>query len=89
MLTQRSDGLIEGKHLFFREERSDGRLTRIWSVWNKYDDIPLGSIEWFTKFRKYSFFPLPERVFEEDCLRDIADFVVEKTRERKEERTTK
>jgi hypothetical protein len=34
----------------------------------------LGEVKWFGKWRKYSFFPETNTVFEQDCLRDIAHF---------------
>jgi hypothetical protein len=88
-IKQKSANEWEGKHLaIFYEGVIKGRITDTWSVWNKYDDIPLGSVEWCTKFRKYSFYPLADRVFEQDCLRDIAEFIEMQTRlylERKKE----
>ncbi len=49
-----------------------------WIVRNKYDET-LGSIHWITHWRKYVFAPAPGCVFEEDCLRDIAQFIEERT----------
>lgn len=66
----------EGKHLFFiTVDNEDG-----WYVVNKYDDIQLGSIEWTDIWDKYAFFPKPDTMYEEDCLRDISDFIEEKTK---------
>ena len=42
----------------------------------------LGQVRWFPRWRKYSFFPRPDRVFESSCLRDIADFCERETLER-------
>ena len=56
--------------------------TAIWQVstavkdreGNPHPGVPLGQVKWFGKWRKYSFFPLQETLYEETCLRDIADF---------------
>ncbi len=61
------------------------RLTSLWIVRNKYDET-LGSIHWITHWRKYVFAPAPGCVFEEDCLRDIAQFIEERTNEYKKAR---
>lgn len=43
----------------------------------------LGQVKWFGRWRKYCFFPAPDMVFEEDCLRDIARFLEQVTTEYK------
>jgi len=40
-----------------------------------------GQVRWFPRWRRYSFFPYPDQVFESSCLRDIADFCERETRE--------
>lgn len=72
----------ESKHLIFKEGPSKPK-TKTWWVVNKHSDICIGNIGWFATWRKYSFFPKPDIVFEEDCLRDIADFCETKTKEHK------
>jgi hypothetical protein len=72
-----------GKHLKFVPGPPKPK-TKTWWVVNRYDDIHLGWVAWFPRWRKYSFFVKPDRVFEQDCLRDIADFVERKTKEHKE-----
>lgn len=61
------------KHLKFVEAPSKPK-TKVWWVVNKHDEFQLGWIAWFSKWRKYAFFPKLETVYEEDCLRDIAQF---------------
>ena len=39
----------------------------------------LGYIRWFARWRKYAFSPITNTVFEETCLREIAQFVEEET----------
>ena len=73
------------KHLKFIEGPNKPK-TRTWFVVNKYDDINLGWIGWFARWRKYAFFPKEGTVFEEDCMRDISDFCVEMTNHHKSKR---
>lgn len=42
---------------------------------------PLGEVKWFGRWRKYAFFPERDCVFEQDCLRVIAEFCERHTRE--------
>ena len=37
----------------------------------------LGDIKWYASWRKYAFFPEPNTLYEQDCLRDIANFLEE------------
>lgn len=55
-----------------------------WEVTNTKDGTRLGYIEWFKKWKKFSFFNYTDHcVFEEVCLRDIAQFLVERTAAKK------
>lgn len=70
----------EGKHLYFIIEPQDPqKVTKTWRVLNKYDDIMLGQVRWFSQWRKYAFYPAPDTIFEEDCMRDISDFCEKET----------
>jgi len=64
--------------------------TLVWHV-NTADSkkigIHLGHIGWFYRWRKYAFFPEVDMVFEQDCLRDIAEFCESKTKEHRAVRT--
>lgn len=60
--------------------KSDSGKTKMWGVFTKDTSIELGEVKWFTKWRKYAFFPNTETIFEEECLRDISFFVEQKTR---------
>lgn len=56
---------------------------RRWQVLNKHDAGLLGRIEWFGLWRKYVFTPFHGTVFEEVCMRELSDFIVERTKEYK------
>jgi hypothetical protein len=65
--------------------QSKSGKTKIWEVQTTYGkggDI-LGIVDWSPHWEKYSFSPAPNTEFEEDCLRDIANFCVNKTNEHK------
>jgi len=65
--------------------KGDGvtRKTGVWKVVALSNSGWLGCVAWFGSWRKYAFFPDDGCIFEEDCLRDIADFCETKTREHK------
>lgn len=67
----------QGKYIKFHlsEEQTKSGKTQIWNVTAKADDFTLGQVRWFARWRKYSFFPAPDCVFEETCLGDIGDFL--------------
>lgn len=68
---------------FTEQSLSKDAKTKTWLVTAKEDaaDV-LGSVEWRTGWRKYVFFPT-HACFEEDCLRDIANFLEERTRKQR------
>ncbi len=59
------------------------RKTSAWEVLAKSDGCILGRISWFGRWRKYCFWPADDAVFEENCLRHIADFGEALTREQR------
>ena len=72
----------EGTHITFDNVPDTKTKTSIWNVNSKYDGF-LGRIKWFSRWRKYSFFPETDCVFEEVCMREISEFIVERTKEHK------
>jgi len=71
-----------GTHIKFVPAPSKPK-TLVWGVVNKYDDGWIGWVSWYAAWRKYSYFPRPETVYEQVCLREIAAFCERKTREHK------
>jgi hypothetical protein len=62
-------------------QRPVDRRTDTWLVKTKQPEgggagvvKTLGSIQFYPRWRAYAFYPLPQTLFEKDCLRDIADF---------------
>jgi hypothetical protein len=52
------------------ERPSESGKTLIWDVFNS--GVWLGVIRWYAPWRTYCFYPLPDRVFDQSCLREIA-----------------
>lgn len=67
--------------------QSDSGKTKIWEVMTVDGQTVLGSVKWFGRWRKYSFAPASDTVFEEQCLRDIADFCQEQTALKRKEKS--
>lgn len=44
----------------------------------------LGVVLWFARWRKYCFYPDPNMVYEETCMREISQFIEEETKARRE-----
>ena len=61
-------------------ESTSGR-TQIWQVLNCRHLFICGEIRWHGAFRKYCFYPSNSTLFDWDCLRMVADFCEEKTKE--------
>lgn len=58
--------------------------TQIFEVTTKNTPtVILGIVKWFAPWRQYSFYPNGDTVFEKDCLRDIAVFCEDKTKEQR------
>ena len=54
---------------------SDSGKTQSWTVHAKEGGFQIGLIKWFSRWRKYAFFPCKDTVFEEKCLREIASYI--------------
>jgi hypothetical protein len=69
----------EGTYVKFVEGTPKPK-TKTWNVIAKEGEVELGWVGWFSKWRKYCFFPAGETIYEEKCLRDIAQFIQEQTK---------
>ena len=72
--------LWKGSWLTFKDDGpvSQGAKTRLFSVFSTSNRSLLGYIKWYVNWRKYCFFPL-NSLFDDNCLREIADFCKEAT----------
>ena len=57
--------------------------TNVYEVVTLGDRTVIGEIMWYGPWRKYCFFPGDHTVFEQKCLREIADFCERETAEHK------
>lgn len=73
------------KWITFEPQISTGK-TKIFHCQNKENGSFLGVVKWYSPFRKYSFFPEINIVFETQCLKDIASFLDKSMLERKLEK---
>jgi hypothetical protein len=67
---------------FWKQPTSLDRKTYIWEV-RSLQGAPLGVVEWFNQWRRYTFLPNDDTVFDVVCLREIADFIEARMNERK------
>jgi len=65
----------------------DTGKTKVWEVVTiGFGPQKLGAVKWFPRWRKYTFAPQPDTVFEEVCLRDIAEFCEVQTKEHRQKK---
>ena len=57
--------------------------TSVWECRNKESDFLLGVVKYYGPFRKYSWFPESNTVFEFTCMSNINQFLSEVEEERK------
>ena len=72
-----------GTHITFIPDAPKPK-TKVWRVVSKYETGQLGWIGWYAPWRKYSFYPEAGTLYEQVCLREIADFCERKTKEHKQ-----
>lgn len=70
------------KYIDFTEVPSN-KKTLTYEVVSKEGAGSLGVIKWYAPWRKYSFFPNPDTLYETRCLTDIVDFIKQLTEDRK------
>jgi hypothetical protein len=56
-----------------------GRKTQQWFVVAIQPGEAIAEIKWYPGWRRYCFFPFDGTLYEQDCLRDIANFCEEQT----------
>jgi hypothetical protein len=73
------------KWIDFEIGMSTGK-TKVYKIVTKDGGAQIGLIKWYSPWRKYSFFPHQNTVFETDCLQDIISFINKLMLERKVEK---
>jgi hypothetical protein len=73
---------VDGTHIYFDfVTRSRSGKTLEYHVMARDGSDCLGSVNWFGRWRCYVFNPWPGTVFEQKCLREIAEFCDRLTKE--------
>jgi hypothetical protein len=75
--------VFTAKWIEFVDVTPGASKTMRFMVINKQNHNALGEIKWYSAFRKYSFFPLYDTVYESQCLSDITRFLNQLMEERK------
>lgn len=70
------------KYIEFKEVPSN-KKTSTYQVVSKEGAGVLGEIKWYASWRKYSFFPAANTLYETKCLTDIVEFIDHLMDERK------
>lgn len=78
--------MIEKPHLSFElQPKPKNRKTEIWTVVDQ-SEYRLGCVSWWAPWRRYTFRPDSNTIYDPGCLRLIADFCYSVTVERKKVR---
>lgn len=64
---------------FRLNDRAPKHKTDTWEVWSLDEASHIGQVRWYAPWRKYGFFPSSYTVWEQDCLRFIAEFIEQET----------
>ena len=64
---------------FILQAQEEGRKTERWKVISAMGSHQLGVVSFHPAWRKYVFWPESNTIFDPACLRELADFVEQKT----------
>ena len=71
-----------GVHLSFElQPKPKKRKTEIWTVVAQ-GEIRLGDVKWYAPWRRYTFHPDAETLYDAECLAALFKFCAEQTQER-------
>lgn len=70
-----------GEFLIAEELPAKG-TTKIWSITATASNSPLGTIRWFSPWRRYTFHPVPNTLYDANCLELVAAFIRDKMLDR-------
>lgn len=69
--------------MFEMRPRPKGMKTDIYDIWTKDGLSYLGAIRWHAHWRKYTFQPANDTIFDNQCLGDIITFITKLMEDRK------
>jgi hypothetical protein len=67
-------------YLEFKETHDTGK-TKVFSV--ECNDAFLGFVKWYAAWRRYTFFPCDDTLFDSSCLKEITVFIDQLMEDRK------
>lgn len=70
---------------FIIGRRPEGKKTDVWKVVCRGMD--LGLVFWYSHWRKYTFYAGEKPILDPGCLRELAEFCEQKTKEHKEKKS--
>ncbi len=77
---------MEGTFITF-EEIAPNPKTKRWAAVNKQTRGTVGTVVWYGPWRKYCFCPADNTVFEQVCMREIAQFIEDQTQAHRKSKT--
>jgi hypothetical protein len=76
----------EYRYIKFELALTQPPKTSVWFCLNIETGSVLGKVKYYPAWRQYCYFPQSATVFNDGCLRDIADFLGQLDADRKEKR---
>lgn len=74
---------MKGEYVDFEEQpMRASRKTKMWLVCSKTSGGALGTVKWYSQWRRYCFFPEACSLFDTKCLREITSFIAQRMEER-------
>lgn len=70
-----------------KQSKENNKKTDTYLVNSESNDI-IGKIKWYVAWRKYCFFPEEDTVYENKCLEEISNILIELTKNYKERKKT-
>jgi len=64
----------EYKYIHFMNIGDIGKTSR-WSIHSNRTQAFLGEVKWYSAWRQYCFFTTMDAVFNDNCMKDILDFI--------------
>lgn len=76
---------MSAKWISFQEVQTQ-KKTKTFTITANEGGQVLGEVKWYAPWRKYSFFPSQNTLFETQCLKDIVEFIENLHNERRVEK---
>lgn len=66
---------IRTKYMTFCRQDFVKSKTQRWVIKSNSKGYQLGTIEWYSRWRQYCFYPPGDVIFNHECLQTIVDFI--------------